>query len=130
MGAAQAGVAEYYPDYSADDGLVAFNRVENVASAEGDIYARTEGDDDHSRPIQAGDRGVFVRRIEQALSDGEIDLAVHSLKDLPTVQPEGLTLAAIPRRHDPRDALLTVEPAGVSWLAPKLTQSPLPSSSR
>jgi len=70
---------------------------------------RTEGDIQQSAPLRAGDRGVFVRRIEEALSAGEIDLAVHSLKDLPTTQPEGLTIAAVPERHDPRDALLTVE---------------------
>lgn len=70
---------------------------------------RTEGDIQQSAPLQAGDRGVFVRRIEEALLADEIDLAVHSLKDLPTRQPEGLCIAAVPKRHDPRDALLTAE---------------------
>jgi hydroxymethylbilane synthase len=68
---------------------------------------RTEGDIQQHAPLGMGDRGVFVRRIEEALLAGEIDLAVHSLKDLPTVQPESLLIAAVPRRHDPRDALLT-----------------------
>jgi len=70
---------------------------------------KTEGDIHQDVPIGPGDVGVFVRRIESALLDGEIDFAVHSLKDLPTEQPDELTLAAIPKRHDPRDALLTVD---------------------
>jgi len=70
---------------------------------------RTEGDIQQQAPLGMGDRGVFVRRIEEALAAGEIDLAVHSLKDLPTRQPEGLVVAAVPQRHDPRDALLTVD---------------------
>lgn len=50
--------------------------------------------------------GVFVKEIQRALLDGEIDLAVHSLKDLPTEPAEGLRIAAIPERTDPRDALV------------------------
>jgi hydroxymethylbilane synthase len=69
---------------------------------------RTEGDIQQHAPLVPGDRGVFVRRIEQALIEGEIDLAVHSLKDLPTLQPDGLLVAAVPQRHDPRDAVLSV----------------------
>lgn len=68
---------------------------------------RTEGDIQQQTPLGMGDRGVFVRRIEEALLAGDIDLAVHSLKDLPTVQPDGLVIAAVPRRHDPRDALIS-----------------------
>jgi hydroxymethylbilane synthase len=68
---------------------------------------RTEGDEQQTRPLSPDDRGVFVRRIEAALLSGKIDLAVHSLKDLPTEQPEGLVLAAVPKRHDPRDAILS-----------------------
>ena len=51
-------------------------------------------------------KGVFTKEIEDALAEGRIDLAVHSLKDLPTELPEGLTLAAVPERADPRDALV------------------------
>jgi hydroxymethylbilane synthase len=68
---------------------------------------KTEGDIQQTEPLGRSDVGVFVRRIEQAMLAGEIDLAVHSLKDLPTSQPEGLVVASVPPRHDPRDVLLS-----------------------
>lgn len=55
---------------------------------------------------QAGGKGLFTKEIEEALLSGAIDLAVHSLKDLPTDNPPGLTIAAIPEREDPRDAIV------------------------
>jgi hydroxymethylbilane synthase len=53
-----------------------------------------------------GAQGIFVREIEQALLEGEVDIAVHSFKDLPTVSPAGLTIGAVPTRVDPADVLL------------------------
>jgi len=58
---------------------------------------------------QVGGKGLFVKEIEAALLAGEVDLAVHSMKDLPTALPEGLCLAAVPPRVDPRDALVLPE---------------------
>lgn len=55
---------------------------------------------------KVGTKGLFTKEIEEALLNGAIDLAVHSLKDMPTEVPEGLTLAAMPVREDPRDAVV------------------------
>ena len=67
---------------------------------------RTRGDQVQDRPLAAvGGKGLFTAELEAALADGRIDLAVHSLKDLPTEDGPGLTLGAIPRREDPRDVL-------------------------
>jgi len=57
---------------------------------------------------EAGTKGLFIKEIETALLAGEVDLAVHSLKDLPTVLPEGLILAAVPPREDARDVFISV----------------------
>lgn len=67
----------------------------------------TEGDRILDRPLaQVGGKGLFVKEIETALLDGRIDVAVHSMKDLPAELPRGLRLAAVPSREDPRDALV------------------------
>jgi hydroxymethylbilane synthase len=72
------------------------------------VEIQTTGDKILDAPLaKIGDKGLFTREIERALLDGEIDLAVHSLKDLPTVLPEGLTLGAVSEREDPRDALVS-----------------------
>jgi hydroxymethylbilane synthase len=68
----------------------------------------TKGDRILNAPFsQIGGKGVFTKEIEDALLDGRIDLAVHSLKDLPTVLPDGLEIGAISAREDARDALAT-----------------------
>src|SRR5713101_8645862 len=68
---------------------------------------KTTGDKITDVPLsQVGGKGLFTKEIEEALLQGSIDLAVHSLKDMPTDLPAGLTLSAIPQREDPRDALI------------------------
>jgi len=68
---------------------------------------KTTGDKITDVPLaQVGGKGLFTKEIEEALLDGRADLAVHSLKDLPTELPAGLVLAATPEREDPRDALV------------------------
>jgi hydroxymethylbilane synthase len=68
------------------------------------------------KPIRELGEGAFVAAIERALRKGEIDLAVHSLKDLPTASPEDLVVVAIPRRADPRDVLITRSRRGLADL--------------
>ncbi len=71
------------------------------------VTVRTEGDRIQHVPLAAvGGKGLFVKEVEEALLDGRADLAVHSAKDLPAGLAEGLSLAAVPRRADPRDALV------------------------
>jgi hydroxymethylbilane synthase len=68
---------------------------------------KTTGDKITDVPLaKVGGKGLFTKEIEEALIAGRADLAVHSLKDLPTELPEGLVLAAVPEREDPRDALI------------------------
>lgn len=79
------------------------------AGAEVEIVPmRTEGDRRFgARLADVGGKGLFVREIEEALLAGRVDVAVHSLKDLPAELPDGLVLAAFPPREDPRDVLVT-----------------------
>jgi hydroxymethylbilane synthase len=67
---------------------------------------KTTGDVKNDPLSVIGGKGVFTKELEDALLDGRIDLAVHSLKDLPTILPEGLSISAICEREDPRDALV------------------------
>jgi len=67
----------------------------------------TAGDRDRTRPFgEIGERGVFVKELEEALLDGRIDVAVHSAKDMTSQDPEGLAVGAYLERDDPRDALV------------------------
>jgi hydroxymethylbilane synthase len=72
----------------------------------------TTGDRVQDRRLESvGGKGAFLKEIEEAMLAGEVDLAVHSLKDVPTALPEGLRLCAILERADPRDALLSAQGA-------------------
>ena len=70
------------------------------------VEITTRGDVSGASLASFGGVGVFVSRLREALHDGEIDLAVHSLKDLPSAPAPGLLLAAVPPREDPRDVLV------------------------
>jgi hydroxymethylbilane synthase len=83
------------------------------------IRIRTTGDKITDAPLaQVGGKGLFVKEIEEALLSGEIDLAVHSMKDLPTELPSGLHLGAITEREDPRDVLICRYGRGLRELPP------------
>ncbi len=71
------------------------------------VKISTHGDAVTDKPLTAfGGTGVFVKELENAILEGRADFAIHSLKDVPSIQPEGLILAAFPAREDPRDVLL------------------------
>jgi len=81
------------------------------------IKIRTAGDQFQQGSVAAiGQKGVFIKEIEDALLARTVDLAVHSLKDVPTEMPGGLVLAAIPERNDPRDCLVSRSGAGLAAL--------------
>ena len=83
-------LAHYFPDVKVDLKII-----------------KTTGDTIQNRSLLGLGKGVFTKEIEIALLTGDIDLAVHSLKDLPTALPDGLYIAAIPAREDARDVLIT-----------------------
>ena len=73
-----------------------------------EVLMTTKGDKILDAPLaKIGGKGLFTKELEQAMLEGEIDLAVHSPKDMPTALPEGLVLAAVTRRADPGDALVS-----------------------
>lgn len=78
----------------------------------------TKGDKILDTPLAlVGGKGLFVKELENALLDGSVDIAVHSMKDVPTELPEGLSIASVAKREDPRDAL-------VSRAAPSFAELP------
>jgi hydroxymethylbilane synthase len=82
-----------------------------------ELHVVTSGDRTQDKPLQdIGGKGLFIKELEEALLDGRADFAVHSIKDVPAVIADSLFLAAIPRREDPRDALVTRTGAPLSGL--------------
>jgi hydroxymethylbilane synthase len=82
-------------------------RLERAGYVTERIEIRTTGDEVQHVPLsQIGSRALFTRQIDDAMLEGRIDLAVHSLKDLPTTLPAGIALVAVAEREDPRDALV------------------------
>ncbi|MBF0282433.1 MAG: hydroxymethylbilane synthase, partial [Zetaproteobacteria bacterium] len=65
---------------------------------------------------KVGGKGLFTKEIDEALADGRADIAVHSMKDVPTELPEGMSICAIPAREDPRDVVATVGGVGLAGL--------------
>jgi hydroxymethylbilane synthase len=82
------------------------------------VGVTTLGDVSREQLTQIGGTGVFVSALREALLRGEVNFAVHSLKDLPTGAAPGITLAAIPARDDPRDALVARDGVKLADLAP------------
>ena len=81
------------------------------------IVITTTGDKVQDRRLlEIGGKGLFTKEIEEALIDGRIDCAIHSMKDVPAELPPGLCIAAIPEREDPRDAFLSAKAATVEAL--------------
>jgi hydroxymethylbilane synthase len=95
----------------ADPALAAEGAIETVV-------VRTTGDRVVDRPLaELGGKGLFCKELEAALLERQIDLAVHSMKDLPTWLPDGLTIGAVLAREDPRDVLIARAAAGLEALA-------------
>jgi hydroxymethylbilane synthase len=93
----------------AQSGLVASLITERTGRAVELVRVTTFGDVSRAQLAQIGGTGVFVSGLRERLLSGEVDLAVHSLKDLPTADPGGIVLAAVPARDDPRDTLVTAD---------------------
>jgi hydroxymethylbilane synthase len=109
------------PLATAQAGLVAAALTERTGREVELVPVTTHGDTTNAALTQIGGTGVFVGALREALLDGSVDAAVHSLKDLPTAPADGIRLAAVPAREDPRDALVARD---------GLTLGELPSGSR
>jgi hydroxymethylbilane synthase len=83
------------------------------------VPIRTTGDRLRTPSLaEVGGKGLFVKELDEALRDGRVDLAVHSMKDVPVERPDGLVLAALLPREDPRDALVANGAASIAALEP------------
>ncbi|MEX0995268.1 MAG: hydroxymethylbilane synthase [Balneolaceae bacterium] len=90
-------------------------QLESIGIGTKTVFVKSEGDLDQTTPLtEMGGKGVFTKALDEALMNKEVDLAVHSYKDLPTGNPLPLKVAAVLEREDPRDAL--VAPKGTDFL--------------
>ena len=81
------------------------------------VALKTTGDIRRDRSFEdAGGKGIFTKEIDEALLSGQVDLAVHSAKDVQTILPKGLVIAATPKRADPRDAFLSAKAKSLETL--------------
>jgi hydroxymethylbilane synthase len=112
IGTRGSALAQWQTNYV----IAALNRIAPDLQIETRII-KTTGDKDQTRSLaDLGGLGVFTKEIENSLLAHEIDLAVHSLKDLPTETANGLTIVAIPAREDPRDCIVSRHNVGLSQL--------------
>ncbi len=81
----------------------------------------TSGDRLTGRLSEQGGKGLFTRELDEALLDGRIDCAIHSMKDLPTRMPPGIVLACVPSREDPRDGFIALKAKTLLDLPPGAT---------
>ena len=100
----------------AQSGAIAGQVAQKAGSGYELVRVRTEGDVNTGPLAAIGGTGVFVTAVRSALADGRVDLVVHSYKDLPTAPAAGLTLAAVPAREDPSDALCARDGATLETL--------------
>jgi hydroxymethylbilane synthase len=91
-------------------------QLEQRGSAVELVPIKTEGDVQSAPLGQIGGQGLFTKELQRALLDGRIDLAVHSLKDLPTASVEGLTITAVPERESTRDVLVSTRAGSLEEL--------------
>lgn len=110
LGTRGSQLARWQADWTA-------TRLQALGAAVEIVEITTTGDANQTSPAGAiGGTGLFTKEIQWALLDGRVDLAVHSLKDLPTTPTPGLMLAAVPPREDPRDALVSSRFASIDEL--------------
>jgi hydroxymethylbilane synthase len=104
----------------AQAGLIKHRLEQSVGGLRAEIVSiSTSGDKMTSASLaEVGGKGLFIKELEQALSDKRIDIAVHSMKDLPAVLPGAYRIVAVPQRENPRDALITRSSGGWDSLGP------------
>jgi hydroxymethylbilane synthase len=104
--------------------LVAAMLAKSIGKTDADFPIETfmtSGDRIQGRLQEAGGKGLFTKELDEALLDGRIDAAIHSMKDLPTRMPPGIVLACVPSRVDPRDAFIATRAKTLMDLAPGAT---------